>query len=338
MIRALLVAVALAAAAPAAAQDYQSPFAEKAWQQPSNTLGGKSDGEVWRGIREGRPGNVTIPDKRAGVMIQSQGWEWRNWRNGLLSTYGLWGLVGMVGLLALFFLVRGRIRIDAGPSGRRILRFTLIERIGHWLTAGSFILLGLTGLNLLYGKHWLLPLIGKDAFATTAEIGKFVHNWTSWLFMAGLAMIFVMWVRDNLWDRYDWGWLIRGGGLLRKGSHPPAGKFNFGQKLIFWAVILGGVAVSVTGLGLLFPFTYTTLQDLQLLQIAHASTALALTVIILAHIYIGSIGMEGAFDAMASGMVDENWAREHHAAWVDQRHGRPPSRTPTPGLDKQPAE
>lgn len=336
----LLLAAALLAAGPAAAQpaplppaqSYKSPFADPGWEAPANTLGGKSDADIWRQVRRGTQGNVSIPDKRAGVMIQDQGSVWRAWRNGPISTYGVRALAGMVGLLALFYLVRGRIRIDAGRSGRRILRFRLIERIGHWLTAGSFIVLGLTGLNVLYGKHWLMPMIGQETFAAITNVGKIVHNWTAWAFMLGLAMIFVMWVRNNLWDRYDWNWIRHGGGLFSKHSHPPAGKFNFGQKLIFWAVILGGVAVSASGLNLLFPFTfgpYGDLPGLQLAQLAHASTALALTVVILAHIYIGSIGMEGAFDAMGSGMVDENWAREHHSAWVDEQFGAPPP-APTP--------
>lgn len=346
------VAALLAAAVPAVAQqsaptpapmqaeDYKSPFADPGWQGPANTLGGRSDADIWRQVYDGTAGYVSIPDKRAAVMIQTQGSEWRARRNGPLSVYGAWAMAGMVGLLALFFLVRGRIRIEGPRTGRRILRFKLIERVGHWLTAGSFIVLALTGLNLLYGKHWLMPLIGQDAFAALSAAGKLAHNWIAWLFMAGLLLIFVLWVRDNIWDRYDWRWIRQGGGLFRKGIHPPAGKFNFGQKVMFWAVILGGTAVSVTGLNLLFPFTLTDLSGLQTMQLLHAVAALVLTVIILAHIYIGSIGMEGAFDAMSSGMVDEAWAREHHSAWVAERRGeRPPSaRAGSGGLGPQAAE
>ncbi len=346
----LLIAAVLLAFTPAAAQQpaaqspqsYKSPFADPSWEGPANTLGGKSDAEVWHQMRSGIQGNVSIPDKRAGILIQDQGSVWRAWRNGPISTYGAWAMLGMVGLLTVFYLARGRIRIDAGPSGRRILRFKLLERIGHWLTAGSFILLGLTGLNVLYGKYWLMPLIGRDAFAAITSAGKLVHNWVAWVFMLGLVMIFFMWARNNLWDRYDWNWIRHAGGLFSKHSHPPAAKFNFGQKLIFWAVILGGGAVSATGLNLLFPFTFGAMGDmqgLQLAQLTHAGTALALTIIILAHIYIGSVGMEGAFDAMSSGMVDENWAREHHSAWIDQQFGVPPPPKPAgPAAGPAPAE
>ncbi len=349
LISAVLAAAFLAVAAPASAQQaptpapqvtpYKSPFADPDWEGPANTLGGRNDAEVWRDIREGARGYVSIPDKRAGVMIQDAGSEWRAWRNGPVSTYGVWAMAGMVGLLALFFLVRGRIRIDSGLSGRKILRFGLAERTGHWLTAGSFIILGLTGLNIMYGKYWLMPVIGKESFAAVTNYGKLVHNWVAWAFIIGLVWIFVQWARDNVWDRYDWGWIKKGGGLWHKGDHPPAGKFNFGQKVMFWAVILGGAAVAVTGLNLLFPFTFTELQGLQLAQLAHAVSALVLTTIILAHIYIGSIGMEGAFDAMGSGMVDENWAREHHSAWVEQRRReRRRGGGPGPAPDAQPAE
>lgn len=335
---AALLGPAAAQQAPAPAPQatpYKSPFADPAWQGPANTLGAKSDAEVWKQIRQGAAGRVTIPDANAAVMIQTRNTDWRDWRNGPLAFWGKWALAGMLGMLALFFLVRGRIRIEAGPSPRRVLRFTLIERVAHWIAAGSFILLGLTGLNILYGRQALMPLIGQDAFATVAAAGKLIHNWVAWAFILGLAMILVLWTRDNLWDRYDWNWIRHGGGLLRKGDHPPAAKFNFGQKTMFWAVILGGGFVAVTGLNLLFPFAVTDLEGLQFAQLLHGAAALLLTTLMLAHIYIGSVGMEGAFDAMASGMVDENWAREHHSAWVE---GRPPAAMPPPAPGRQPAE
>lgn len=322
---ALLIGMMLAAAPPAWAQSLDAP---------PNAAGASSDSEIWRSIRLGEPGLVTIPDKKAGVMIQSEGEIWRARRNGPLSNYGIWGMAGMLGVLAAFFAVRGRIRIDSGPAERKILRFKFIERFAHWLTAGSFIILGVTGLNVLYGRYFLKDAMGPEAFAAMTAWGKLAHNWVAWAFMAGLALILVLWVRDNIWDRYDWNWIRKGGGLFKRGVHPPAHKFNFGQKMIFWAVILGGLAVSLTGLALLFPFYGTDLGDLQLAHLAHAASALALTAIILAHIYIGTLGMEGAYTAMTSGMVDENWAREHHSAWVEERWG---PQVPTSG-ERQPAE
>lgn len=322
---------------------------------PGNALGNTSDSEFWREIRRGYQGYVSIPDQKAGILIQSEGELWRSVRNGPLSTYGVWGLLGMIGLLALFFAVRGRIRIEAGRSTQRIERFKAVERFGHWLTAGSFIILALTGLNILYGRYVLPDLIGKEAFATLTLWGKYVHNYVAFAFMAGLVLIFVMWVRHNIPDRYDLIWLSKAGGLLSRHSHPPARKFNAGQKVIFWLTILGGLSLSLSGWALLFPFEYTMfsktfavlnvfglglptdltpVQEQQLAHLWHAAVALVLVMVIIGHIYIGSIGMEGAFDAMGTGQVDLNWAREHHSLWVEEVLGPAAARS---RAAKQPA-
>lgn len=298
---------------------------------------GKSD--VWRSIRQGEQGYVSIPDKKAGVLIQSEGENWRNFRNGPLSTWGVWGLVGTLGVLALFFVIRGRIRIEHGPSGRLIERFNGLERFAHWLTAVSFIVLGLTGLNMLYGRYVLLPVIGPDAFSAISLAGKYMHNYIAFAFMLGLVLTLVLWIKDNIPSRLDLTWFAQGGGIFSRHRHPPARKFNAGQKIVFWAVILAGLSVSLSGLALMFPFefaffgnTFAALnifgfglpenlamtQEMQLSHLWHAIVALLLMMLIIAHIYIGTIGMEGAFDAMGSGMVDENWAKEHHSLWVDE--------------------
>ena len=286
----------------------------------------------------------SIPDKQAGTMIQSYGEDWRLFRNGPLKDIGIWALVGMVGLLALFFLIRGRIRIDAGPSGRVIERFNEVERIAHWLTASTFVVLALTGLNLLYGQYVLLPILGPSIFSAITIGGKYAHNFLAFGFMLGVLMMIVLWVRHNIPNRYDLIWILKLGGLFSKGVHPPSRKFNAGQKLIFWSVVLGGISISLSGLALMFPFKLaffdgtfaflnmigfdlptglTAMQEMQLSQIWHAVVGVVLVAIILAHIYIGSLGMEGAFDAMGSGYVDENWAREHHNVWVAEVKGEP---------------
>lgn len=316
---------------------------------PGNALGNMSDAELWRGIRQGVQGTVSIPDRRAGVLVQSGGEDWRSFRNGPLSAWGVWGLLGTIAVLALFLAFRGRIRIEAGRSGRRIERFKGVERFGHWLTAGSFVILGLTGLNVLYGRFVLAPLIGREAFAQLAILGKYVHNYVAFAFMAGLALIFVMWVRHNIPDRSDVAWVARMGGLFSRHAHPPARKFNAGQKVVFWLTVLGGLSLSLSGWALLFPFEYhmfgatfaalntlgldlptalTPMQEMQLAQLWHAVVALFLVAVILGHIYIGTIGMEGAFDAMGSGQVDLNWAKEHHSLWVDEVEGEGEGRRP----------
>ncbi|HEY0833360.1 MAG TPA: formate dehydrogenase subunit gamma [Azospirillum sp.] len=293
---------------------------------PTQSATGSSEADLWQAIRQGAAGTTTLPNPRAGVLIQSDGEAWRHLRNGPIAAYGTWALGGIVGLLALFFLLRGRIRIDGAKTGRTVERFNLVERAAHWLTAGSFIVLALTGLNLLYGRAVLLPLIGPAPFAALAGWGKLAHNYLGFAFIAGVALIFLMWVRHNLPDRTDAGWVLRAGGLFTRGVHPPARKFNAGQKVIFWSTVGGGAVLGFTGVQLLFPFSFGTLADMQLYQLVHAGTALALAVVIIAHIYIGSLGMEGAFAAMGSGQVEEQWAREHHALWVAEIKGEPAPR------------
>ncbi|HEX6144993.1 MAG TPA: formate dehydrogenase subunit gamma [Geminicoccaceae bacterium] len=313
-------------------------------QVPGQSQGSTSDAEFWRTIRQGENFTSSLPDQQAGVLIQSEGQNWRAIRNGPLSTYGVWGLIGIVALLALFFAIRGRVRIESGRSGHLVKRFGFIERFTHWMTAVSFIVLALTGLNLLYGRYFLPDVIGSSAFGTLTLWGKYAHNYLSFAFMLGIVLMFVLWVAHNLPNRYDLIWLAKGGGMFTKHTHPPSKKFNAGQKLIFWLVVLGGASVSFSGLMLLFPFELaafgktfelingifgtelpvglTALEEMQLAQVWHAIMGLILTIVIIAHIYIGTIGMEGAFDAMASGRVDENWAKEHHSIWAEELRRR----------------
>jgi formate dehydrogenase subunit gamma len=330
----VVVALTLGIVAPV-----QSVSAQTMGEVPGQSLGVKSDADLWRYVRTGNAGSTQMKNELSAVMIQSEGDNWRAFRNGPLSTYGAYGLGGILALLVLFYGIRGRIRIEAGPSEEKILRFGALDRFAHWLMAGSFVVLGLTGLNMLYGRHVLLPVLGKESFATLAAFGKYAHNYLAFAFMVGLALSFVLWVRHNVPSRLDLKWLAMGGGIFVKGSHPPARKFNAGQKIIFWAVMIGGLSVSMSGIALMFPFQthmfadtftllnavgfnlptdFTVLQEQQLNQLWHGIVSLALVTMIIAHIYIGSVGMEGALDAMNTGLVDRNWAKEHHNLWVEE--------------------
>ncbi|MFC6854788.1 formate dehydrogenase subunit gamma [Marivibrio halodurans] len=334
-----MVGPAVAQEAAAQAQPQPGPEEAVGGTVPGAALGTTSDADFWRQIRRGVSGVSQQTHQAGGRLIQSSGDNWRAVRNGPVSRYGVWLLIGAVALLAVFFALRGRIRIEHGPAGTTIERFAPIERVAHWLTAGSFVILAITGLNLLYGRYVLPPVIGKEAFAAITLAGKWAHNWVAFAFMVGLVMIFVLWVVHNIPSRVDLKWFAQGGGLFSKGVHPPARKFNGGQKIVFWATILGGASLSLSGWALLDPFTTTMFADTfaalnlvgfslptdlspmdeqQLAQIWHTVVALVMIGIILAHIYIGSIGMEGAFAAMGSGQVDLNWAREHHSLWVDE--------------------
>lgn len=266
-------------------------------------------------------GAVSIPDRKAAVLQQPEGRSWRETMEGPVRIAGTWLILGMVAILIAFYLLRGRIEIEGGASGRTIQRFTALERFTHWFTASAFILLALSGLNVTFGRHVLLPLLGADIFSALSLGAKYVHNYVSFAFMIGVLLTFVIWVRHNIPNRYDIDWLAAAGGLFGKGKHPPSGKFNAGQKLIFWSVVLGGVALSITGIYMLFPFWFGDVQTQQLMTVLHSVFALVLMAIIIAHIYIGSIGMEGAFDAMGTGQVDERWARDHHSIWVAELKG-----------------
>jgi len=328
-----------------------SASAQSQGKVPGNFAGTLSDSDLWRNLRGGLCGTVTIPDKQAGCLVQSDGDNWRAFKNGPLSTFGGWLLFAVVLILGLFYLVRGKIMVDSGLSGKTIERFNGLERATHWLTASSFVVLALTGLNVLYGRYMLKPILGADAFAALTYYGKFVHNYIAFAFMLGIILMFVLWVRHNIPNLNDLRWLAVGGGLFKKGVHPPSKRFNAGQKLIFWAVVLGGGSLSVSGIALLFPFEISiwagtfsllnnlgltlptelsALQETQLSLLWHSLVGLIMIAIIIGHIYIGSIGMEGAIDAVGSGQVDINWAREHHSLWVEE--------VESDGKARQPAE
>lgn len=324
------------------------------------TLGGASDPELWRALRYGEAAvSSQVRSPGATLLVQDSGMAWLQFREGPLRTYGGYFLIGVLILLALFYLIRGRIRIEHGMSGETIERFKAVERFGHWLLAGSFLLLGVTGLFVLFGRNGLMDWVGKETYANLALWSKWVHNNVSWAFMLALVMVFAMWVIHNLPSKHDLVWFAKGGGIIGKG-HPPAKKFNAGQKLIFWSVIVLGGSIAASGLALLFPFeiqlfaptfaklnaigapgwigmeplpeTLTPHAEMQLAQLWHAIVSFVLIGIVLAHIYIGSVGMEGAYDAMGSGEVDLNWAKEHHSLWVEEVQAKeaeaPESATP----------
>src|ERR1700683_3841809 len=260
-------------------------------------------------------GRIDIPDKKAAVLIQPAGRTWDYFHEVLLHCGGAIVILGTVALLALAYFIVGRIRIAGGRSGQKILRFKAFERFSHWLTAVSFVILGLTGLNITFGKLVLLPVVGPDAFSEISEVAKYLHNFTSFAFMAGLVLIIVIFFKDNLPEKVDLDWLRQGGGFI-KNKHAPAGRFNLGEKLVYWLSLVAGISLPLSGLLLLFPFYGTDIADMQVAQGAHAVVAVLFVALILAHIYIGTLGMEGAFEAMGRGDVDLNWAKEHHDLWL----------------------
>jgi formate dehydrogenase subunit gamma len=329
-IRLVFVAVALlvfAAAAPLAAQQPNSvdPNAaavkEQLLLQQLNRIQGLG----------------TIPDTKSYVIEQPMGRAWREFHEVWLHWIGVIAVLGMLAALIIFYLWRGMVRIASGRSGINIVRFNAFERSVHWMTATCFIIMALSGLNITFGKDTLLPLIGPSAFSSWSLGAKYAHNLLSFPFTLGVVLIFLMWLGGNIPNRVDIEWLRRGGGLVGH-DHPPAYRFNAGQKGVYWIVVLGGAAVAVSGYLLMFPFYGTNIADMQLAQMVHGIVAVLFVAVMLAHIYIGTIGMEGAFEAMGTGTVDLNWAKEHHNLWVEQELAKGRGATPPEGAATTPAE
>jgi formate dehydrogenase subunit gamma len=231
--------------------------------------------------------------------------------------------------------MRGMVRIEDGRSGRTVVRFNAFERFVHWMTAVCFIVLAFSGLNITFGKDLLLPLIGPEAFTGWSQWAKYAHNYLSFPFTIGVVLILLMWIGGNIPNRTDVEWLKEGGGIVGHG-HPAARRFNAGQKLIYWIVVLGGGAVAITGYLLMFPFWGTSMVGMQTAAVIHGVVGVLFVAAMLGHIYIGTIGMEGAFEAMGTGTVDENWAKQHHSLWLEEEKAK--GKVEAPAGRMQPAE
>ncbi|HEV8465170.1 MAG TPA: formate dehydrogenase subunit gamma [Pseudolabrys sp.] len=277
-------------------------------------------------------GRGTIPDVRSYVLEHPVGRNWQQFHSVTLRWIGGIAIVGMLALLVVFYLARGMVRLESGRSGRKIVRFNGFERLVHWMTATCFIILAITGLNVTFGRPLFASTVGSEAFTTWAEWAKYAHNYLSFPFTIGVVLIFLMWIGGNIPNAVDVEWFKRGGGIVGH-DHPPAYRFNGGQKAIYWIVVLGGGAVAITGYMLMFPFYGTTIDTMQYAQMIHAVVAMLFVAAMLGHIYIGTIGMEGAFEAMGEGTVDVNWAKEHHRLWLEDEVARSPK-----GARTQPAE
>jgi formate dehydrogenase subunit gamma len=282
-------------------------------------------------------GECSIPDRKACTLEQPRGRDWRYWYQVPLRLVGGLAILGMIAFVIAFYLIRGSVRIEHGRSGRIMMRFSAFERFVHWTATICFIILALSGLNLTFGKALLLPLIGPEAFTTISRWGKYAHNYLSFPFTLSVIAIFLMWIRWNLPSRIDIQWFLQGGGFGKK--HPPADLFNAGQKSIYWVVVLGGVLVAATGYVLMFPFLVTGIVGMQLAQLVHAIVALLYVAAMVFHIYMGTVGEEGAFEGMWDGTVDEEWAKQHHSIWHEREIAKGNIATPAPPEGKiQPAE
>jgi formate dehydrogenase subunit gamma len=315
---ALALLVALSAPAPASAQ--KGPTAATSEQQLL---------QQFKTIQ----GLGTIPDVKSYVLEHPVGRSWQAFHTVTLKWIGGIVILGMLALLVIFYLWRGTMKIEGGRSGRTLVRFNAFERFTHWLTASTFIVLGLTGLNISFGRVLVLPWMGPQAFSTWSEWAKYAHNFLSFAFTLGVVLTFLIWVGQNFPTAADIEWFKAGGGMGKGHKYAPAWKFNAGQKLLYWFIVLGGAAMIISGYLLMFPFSNGMgVGDMELTEIFHGVIAMLFIALILAHIYLGTLGMEGAFESMVDGTVDVNWAKEHHPLWYEEEM------TPAGGAKAQPAE
>jgi formate dehydrogenase subunit gamma len=324
VVGALMLSFVVAIALPAAAQ------------QPTSvnpTASSVKEDQLFRELNR-ISGRCTLPDQKACTLEQPAGQDWRQFHQVTLPWIGAIAILGVLAVLVVFYLARGMVKIEAGRSGRTIVRFNDFERVVHWTTAACFVVLALTGLNITFGRALLLPWMGLEAFSAMSQWGKYAHNYLSFPFTIGVVLIFLMWIASNIPNKIDVEWLKRGGGITGH-DHPPAERFNAGQKAIYWIVIIGGTAVAISGYILMFPFYGTDIAGMQTAQAIHGIVSLLFVAVMLAHIYIGTIGMEGAFEAMGTGTVDANWAKQHHSLWYEQQRqqagagmSRSPAATP----------
>jgi formate dehydrogenase subunit gamma len=287
--------------------------AERQQTQPLNNA------PVWRDVRAGEnPYQTTqVRGIETHILVQTEGEIWRQIRNGPVTVYGGWLLLVVCAIIAAIYFAKGPIRLHGRPTGRVIERFNSLERITHWTVAISFCLLAVTGLIILFGRYVLLPLFGYTLFSWLAMLSKNVHNFVAPVFIVSLLVFIVIYVKDNLPEKGDLAWLAKGWRIFA-GEHVPSGRFNAGEKVWFWiGVVVLCLIVSATGLILLFPNFEQGRLIMQQANVIHAVAALLVMAFSLGHIYMGTIGVEGAYENMRYGYTDETWAKEHHEYWYD---------------------
>ena len=318
--RSLAAAAALLWICAASAQSpaVNAKEADEAKQQAAQQLTQPGNNQpVWNEVRSGQPQYTSIAGRETNVLVQPGGQTWRAARVPL-ATIGGFLFVAALLAIAAFYVLKGPIRVHGAPTGRMIERFSLVERAVHWSVAITFTALAITGLILTFGKAVLLPLIGYTLFSWLATLAKGIHNFVGPVLVVLLPIMILLFLRTNLFRAHDFAWLKAAGGMF-SGKHVPAGKANAGQKILFWAmVVVIGITLCVTGLILDFPNFNQTRQTMQVANLIHLIAGMLGVILLAGHIYLGTIGMAGALDAMKTGYVDETWAKEHHEYWYNE--------------------
>lgn len=274
--------------------------------------------DLWREVRERQTplsGRTQIRGTDTAALINPYGDQWRRFRMEQLLPYGGYVLGFVVMAMLLFYFIRGKVLIEGGVSNSKLFRYTVYERMIHWFMAIIFLFLAFSGLTLLFGRSLLLPWMGPQLFSLLASASKEGHNLFGPLFVLALVLVFIRFVSRNIYEKGDLTWLLKGGGIIGKG-HVPSNFFNMGEKSLFWMLVLVGGVIAGSGLFLVFPVFGQGRMLLELSHVAHGIATIAMIAAVIGHIYIGTIGMEGATEGMTTGYCDLNWAREHHSNWA----------------------
>jgi formate dehydrogenase subunit gamma len=279
--------------------------------------------EYWRAVRGGVEGYSAVTGPESGVLIQDAGQSWRATRNDTILLYGGWFLVAIVIAMAAKHAVAGKDKLEE-RTGRTILRWSAFDRALHWFVGISFVILAITGLSLTFGRIVLIPLMGKEGFAAWAQLAKPIHDYLALPFAVGFILQLLLLLPKNVLRSHDFAWLKSLGGRFG-GGHPDADFINGGEKLFFWLLFFGGIALTVSGFYLLFPNLDFSRSTMQLANVVHLIMGVFVIGIALGHIYLGSVGTEGVLDGMVSGEVDEGFAKQHHNLWYEEVKGGTPA-------------
>ena len=323
---------------------------ERAKVQPGNNA------PMWRQVGTGANGLSSLPKSEApeagnliqafvqypGSRLTNAGEAWRQVRNNWLIPYG--GSLILIVILALAFtyFAKGPMKTTLPATGRKIERFTPFERAAHWANAIAFVSLGVSGVVMAYGKFFLLPVMGTTLFGWLAYAMKNLHNFTGPLFAVSLVVVFFTFVKDNWPEKGDLQWVLKGGGMLGGGHAPPTNRFNPGSKIIFWGgVFFLGLIIIASGFVLdkIVPGLIYERGTMQIAHMVHGVVSVLMLAMFLAHAYLGSVGMDGAYDGMRHGYVDEAWAQQHHEYWYDDvKSGKIPAQRSEPVPPSQTAQ
>ncbi|MBU1724704.1 MAG: formate dehydrogenase subunit gamma [Gammaproteobacteria bacterium] len=280
--------------------------------------------DLWNEIR-GREGTAAdmgqvrtqVQGVDTGVLINTGGQEWREYRMQTLIPNAAMAL-GFVALaIVVFRLVRGRIPIKAGRSTHKIKRFSKLQRYVHWTTAALFVTLAITGIFILFGRYIVIPLFGPEIGGPLVYGLKRIHDFAGPLFAIALVLLVIFFMKGNMPKLLDLKWIAKGGGLFG-GKHASSECYNAGEKGWYWIAAIAGAFVVVSGFVLDFPNFEQGRNFMTFYHWIHSIGAVVMMSVAMGHIYMGTIAMEGAFEAMATGYCDANWAKEHHDLWYEE--------------------